>query len=141
MTDEPQGVTDITDGEKAPTTGGIRWFAVVLLVAYLALLVIGNTSLWRIAGGGVTAWSAMGVFTVLYILGWRLWLAVGSRRRLAFRDRVTVHLVGGPVIIILASLAGVWLPATMALSIIVMCDALNERDRRPVVDDSAPDLI
>lgn len=141
MSDPMPGVTDISDSETPPPSGTIRWFAVVLLLAYLALLVIGGISLWRIAGGGPASWLAAGVFAVGFLIVWRLWLAIGSRRRLAFRERLTVHLVGGPIIVVLASLAGVWLPAIITLSIVLMCDALNERDRHVAVDVSTPDLI
>ncbi len=141
MNDELPGVTDITDSETPPESGGIRWFAVVLLLAYVALLVIGIISLWRIAGGGFASWLAAGVFAVLFILGWRVWLAAGSKRRLAFRERLTAHLVAGPIVVVLASLAHIWLPAIIALIVVVMCDALNERDRHPAVGDSLPDLI
>lgn len=141
MAEQLPGVTDITDNGVPSPSGGIRWFAVVLLLAYLALLVIGTISLWRIAGGGLASWMAAGVFALVFVLGWRLWLASGSGRRLAFRERVTVHLVGGPIVVVLASLAHVWLPAVIVLSVVVMCDALNERGRRPAVDVSTPDLI
>ena len=141
MAEDLPGVTDITDSEEAPRTGGIRWYGVVLLVAYVALLGLGCWSLWLIAGGQLVAGIAAAVFAVAYILGWRVWLAPGSHRRLAFKERLTVHLIAGPVVVVLGSLAGVWLPTLVALSAVVMCDALNERDRRPAVDGSAPDLI
>ncbi len=141
MPEEPSPVADITSSGSSSRAGGIRWFAVVLLLAYLALLVIGTVSLWRIAGGGPASWVAAAVFALIFILGWRMWLAAGSHRRLAFRERVTVHLVGGPIVVVLASPAQIWLPAVIALSIVIMCDALNERDRRPALDVSIPDLI
>lgn len=143
MADALPGVTDISDSDEpsGPTgPAGIRWFAVVLLLAYIALLAIGAISLWRMGGGGLASWIAASVFALLFILGWRLWLKPGSNRRLAFRERTTVHLVGGPIVIILASLAQVWLPAIVALSIIVMCDALNERDRRPDLSPFHPPI-
>ncbi|MGO1383506.1 MAG: hypothetical protein ACTHWA_09125 [Arachnia sp.] len=141
MAEDLPGVTNITDTEPTPRPGGIRWFAVVLVLAYLALLIICTVSLSRIAGDGITSWIAIGVFSVVFILGWRWWLAAGSHLRLAFRERLTVHLVGGPILVVLGSLAGLWMPAIIALSVAVMCDALNERDRRPLVEDSRPDLI
>lgn len=141
MAEDLPGLTDITDSQPPSRPGGIRWFAVVLLVAYVALLAIGTGSIWVIAGGGLVSWIAAAVFALLYAAGWRLWLAAGSRRRFTFKERVTVHLVAGPVVVVLGSLAHVWLPAVLALSVVVMCDALDERDRRPVVDGSAPDLI
>lgn len=141
MTDDPSGVTDITSSEEEQPPGGIRWFAVVLLIAYVAMLAIGTGSLWFIAGGGPASWIAASAFALLYLTGWRIWLAPGSHRRLAFRERVTVHLVAGPLVVVLGSLAQVWLPAVVALSALVMCDALNERDRRPTEPKSSPDLI
>lgn len=141
MADEAPGVTDITDTDVPHRTGGIRWFAVVLLVGYVALMALGAWSLWMIIGGGAAAWGAAAAFVLLFALGWRTWLAAGSRSRLAFKERLTVHLIAGPVLVVLAGLANVWLPALLALSIVVMCDALNERDRLPVVDGSAQDLI
>ena len=141
MAEELPGVTDITDDDETARPGGIRWFGVVLLLGHLALLVIGSISLWRIAGGGMASWIASAVFALVFVLGWWLWLAPGSNRRLAFRERLTVHLVGGPIVVVLASLAYVWLPAIIALSVVIMCDALNERDRSPAVDNSPADLI
>lgn len=129
MTDDGSGVTDVPESEETQRLGGIRWFAVVVLVTYLALLAIGAWSLWVIAGGGLTSWIAASVFSALYVLGWRVWLAPGSRMRLAFRERTTLHMVAGPIVVVLGSLAQVWLPAVLALSALVMCDALNERGR------------
>ncbi|MEO7587885.1 MAG: hypothetical protein ABIS84_07625 [Arachnia sp.] len=141
MAEDLPGVTDITDSEEAPRPGGVRWYGVVLLVAYVALLALGCWSLWLIAGGELVAGIAAAIFALLYVLGWRVWLAPGSHRRLAFKERLTVHLIAGPVVVVLGSLAGVWLPTLVALSAVVMCDALNERDRRPAVDGSVTDLI
>lgn len=141
MADETHSVTDITNDDGPHQSGGVRWFAVVLLVGYVALLSLGAWSLWTIIGGGVAGWGFTAAFVVLFFAGWRTWLAAGSRRRLSFKERLTVHLVAGPVVVVLGSLANVWLPALLALSIVVMCDALNERDRRLVVDGSAQDLI
>ena len=141
MADDLPGVTDITHSEEPALPQSIRWFGVVLLVAYLALLVVGIWSLWMIAGAALAAMISAAVFAVLYISGWRVWLAPGSHRRLPFKERLTVHLIGGPIVVVLGSLAGVWLAALLALSAVVMCDALDERDRRPVVDGPAQDLI
>ena len=131
MAEDLPGVTDITDTTTPPRAGGIRWFAVVLLVGYLALLAIGAGSIWTIADQGAVGWIAAIVFAVLYATAWRIWLAAGAHRRLAFKERVTVHLLAGPVVVVLGSLAHVWLPALLALSMVVMCDALDGRDHRP----------
>ncbi len=141
MPDETSAVTDITDGNEPHHPGGIRWFGVVLLVGYVALLSLGAWSLWSIIGSGTVATSLTAAFVLLFAAGWRTWLAPGSRRRLAFKERLTVHLLAGPVVVVLASLGGVWLPALLALSIVVMCDALDERERRPAVGGSVADLI
>ena len=134
-------MTDITSDEGPSRPGGIRWFAVVLLLGYLALVGIGMVSISRIAGDGLAAPIAMGVFVVIFLLGWRWWLAAGSARRLAFRERVTVNLVGGSIVVVLASPAHLWLPALIALSVVVMCDSLNERGHSPEVENSVSDLI
>ncbi|WP_147454126.1 hypothetical protein [Tessaracoccus antarcticus] len=141
MAEDLPGVTDITDSDEPGRPGGVRWFGVVLLLAYVALMALGAWSLWLIAGEELVAGISAGVFVFLYALGWRLWLAPGSDRRLAFKERLTVHLIAGPVVVVLGSLAGVWLPMIVALSAVIMCDALNERDRHPAVGGSAPDLI
>lgn len=123
-------VTDVTDiAEPARTGGGIRWFAVVLVVAQLATLVIGAWSLWDIAGGWWLGALAGGLFAVGYLVSWVLLLAPGSPRRLGYKERLTVNLVVGPAVVVIASLAHVWLPALVALSVVIMCDALNQRRR------------
>ena len=127
MAEPPAGASNIPDRDVPAGASGVRWFAVVLLLGYICLLAIGATSLWRIAGGGWPSWLASGVFIVMFVLGWGRWLKPGARHRLAFRERTTTHLVGGPIIIVLASLAHLWLPAIVALSVVVMCDALNGR--------------
>ncbi len=140
MTDELPAMTDFSDSAE-PFGGEIRWFGVVLLVAYLALLILGARSVWILVGAGTVAGIITGVFVVAYILGWRMWLVRGSQRRLPFKGRLLLHLVVGPVMVVLSALAGVWLPALVALSAVVMCDALDERDRRWSVDGPAQNLI
>lgn len=119
-------MVDITDARATSHPGAIRWFAVVLLIAYLALLAIGTGSVWVIAGGGTASWIAAPIFALVYLLGWRIWLAAGSTRRLTFKERATVHVVSGTIVVVLGSLAHLLLPAIVALSIVVMCDALDE---------------
>ncbi len=140
MADEHPGMTDSPDSAD-PSGGEIRWFGVVLLVAYLALLILGARSVWILLGAGTVAWILTGVFVVAYILGWRIWLVPGSPRRLPFKGRLLVHLVVGPVLVVLSALTGAWLPALVALSAAVMCDALDERDRRWSMDAQAQNLI
>lgn len=107
----------------------MRWFGVVLLVGQLALLVLGAVSLWRIAGGWVVGAAAAAVFGAAYLALWRWLLAPGSPSRLRYRERLTVSLVVGPVVVVLGSLAGLWLPALMATSVTLLGDALDERSR------------
>lgn len=111
----------------ADAVGGIRWFAVVLLIGQVALLAIGAVSLWRIAGGWWLGAVAAAVFAIGYAVLWRVWLAAGSSRHLRYRERFTVNLVAGPIVVILGALAGLWLPGLLAVSVILLCDALNER--------------
>lgn len=119
----PDQVAEI---EGSPATE-VRWFGVVLLIGHLALLVIGAASLWRIAGGWWVGALAAGLFVLAYAAVWRFWLAPGSRRRLGYKERLTVNLVAGPAIVVLGSLASLWLPALLATSIILLCDALDQR--------------
>lgn len=107
----------------------LRWYAIVLFLGQLALLGIGAWSLWGIAGGWWLGAVAAGLFVVAFVFSWVLLLAPGSTRRLSFRERLTINLVVGPAVVVLASLAGLWLPALVALSVVIMCDALNERSR------------
>lgn len=120
-------VTDIT--APYPDGGGIRWFALVLGIAHLALLVIGGWAMWQIAGGWYWGAVAAGLFAVAYLTCWIFLLAPGSSRRLGYKERLTVNLVVGPAVVVVASLAHVWLPALAALSVVIMCDALNQRSR------------
>ncbi len=108
---------------------GVRWFGIVLLVGQLGLVVLGAVSLWRIGGGWWVGAAAAAVFVVIFAGVWRMLLAPGSRSRLRYRERLTVTLVTGPVVIVLGSLAGLWLPALMATSIALLGDALDERSR------------
>lgn len=119
----PDQVAEIED---SPATE-VRWFGVVLLIGHLALLVIGAASLWRIAGGWWVGVLAAGLFVLAYAAVWRFWLAPGSRRRLGYKERLTVNLVAGPAIVVLGSLASLWLPALLATSIVLLCDALDQR--------------
>ena len=119
----PDQVAEIED---SPATE-VRWFGVVLLIGHLALLVMGAASLWRIAGGWWVGVLAAGLFVLAYAAVWRFWLAPGSRRRLGYKERLTVNLVAGPAIVVLGSLASLWLPALLATSIVLLCDALDQR--------------
>ena len=109
--------------------GGIAWFGLLLLVGHLGLLVIGAVSLWHIAGGWWVGAAAAGLFTLACAAGWWVWLAPGSPRRLRYRERFTVSVVAGPAIVVLGSLASLWLPAILALSIVLLGDALNVRSQ------------
>lgn len=113
--------------EGAARSGEVRWFGVVLLIAHAALLTLGAVSLWRIGGGWWVGAVAAAVFAVVYAAMWRFWLAPGSRRQLLYRERLTLNLVAGPAVVVLGSLAGLWLPALLAVSMILLCDALNQR--------------
>jgi len=105
----------------------VRWFGVVLLVGHVALIVLGAISLWRIAGGWWLGAVAAGLFALGYLALWRFLLAPGSPSRLGYRERFTLALVVGPVVVVLGSLAGLWLPALMATSVVILGDALDER--------------
>ncbi len=111
------------------TTDRIRWFGIVRLVGQLALAALGAVSLWRIAGGWwVGAANAALLVAVVAGLWFRL-LAPGSPARLRYRERLALSLVLGTAVVILGSLAGLWLPAIVATSVALLGDALDERSR------------
>lgn len=105
----------------------IRWFGVVLFVGHLALTVLGGVALWRIAGGWWVGAAVAALSVLGYLALWKQLLAPGARQRLNYRERLTVALVVGPAVVVLGSLSGLWLPALMATSVILLGDALNER--------------
>ena len=80
-----------------------------------------------IAGGWWLGAVAAGLFALGYLALWRFLLAPGSPSRLGYRERFTFALVAGPVVVVLGSLAGLWLPALMATSVVILGDALDER--------------
>ncbi|HMQ65975.1 MAG TPA: hypothetical protein PJ992_06765 [Arachnia sp.] len=105
----------------------VRWYGVVLLVGHLALTVIGAVALWRIAGGWWVGAAAAALFTLGYLALWRYLLAPGSRQRLAYRERLAIALVTGPAVLILGGLTDLWLPALVAMSVLILGDALDQR--------------
>ena len=127
MTDQPHP-DDVSELPPAPETQ-IRWFGVVLLVGHLALLVIGAVSLWRIAGGWWLGAVVAAVFAIACFFVWRFFLAPGSGARLGFRERLTIAVVLGTVVVVLGALANLWLPALVATSVVILGDSLNERGR------------
>lgn len=129
--DSPASIADATPGAVSEVTdegpSDIRWFGVVLFIGHVALLVLGAVSLWRIADGGWLGGLVAGVFVVAYALLWRFQLAPGSHSRLGHRERLAVSLTLGPAVVVLGALAGLWLPALVATSLVILGDALNER--------------
>lgn len=118
----------MADEGLAPGSGvQIRWYALVQFIAQLAVLAIGCYSSWQLGGGLWAGALATAAFAVLYATMWVRWLAAGSRRRLSFRGRLVVVLASGALVVVLAGLAGVLLTAVVAVSIIILCDALDQR--------------
>ncbi|WP_139650850.1 hypothetical protein [Tessaracoccus massiliensis] len=113
--------------EVADTATEVRWFGVVLLLGHLALMAIGAVALWRIAGGWWVGAAVGALFVLGYFALWRFLLAPGSTARLGYKERLTVSLVAGPIVVIIASLAGLWVPALVATCVVILGDTLNER--------------
>lgn len=113
---------------EARTAPGVRiqWYAVVQFIAHLGALALGCYSLWQMGGGWWLGALAGVVFAVVYGAIWATWLAAGSARRRSYRGRLLTVLLSGTAIVVLAGFGGVWLPAVIAVSIIVLCDALGE---------------
>ena len=105
----------------------VRWFAVVSLVGHVGLLALGAWALWRISGGWWLGAATAPVFAVAYAAMWRFLLAPGSRRRLGQRERFTLTLVVVPLVVVLAALGEIWLPALIMGSFVLLGDSLNER--------------
>lgn len=112
--------------EVAESATEVRWFGVVLLIGHLGLLAVGVSSLWRIAGGWWLGAVVAGLFGLGYLALWRYLLAPGSSSRLGYKERLTVTLVLGPAVVVLAALAGLWVPALVATCVVILGDTLNE---------------
>lgn len=104
----------------------VQWYAVVQFLAHLGVLAIGCYSLWQMGGGWWLGALAGAVFAVVYGSIWATWLVAGSARRQSYRGRLLTVLLSGTMIVVLAGFADVWLPAVVAVSVIVLCDALGE---------------
>lgn len=131
--DEVPTMVDVTP--RVGTPGEIRWFGAVAAIAQLALMAIGAWSLWTMGGGwwmgaiGALVWVAAHAMVFLVLV------APGSTLRLAFRERLLVNLLLGSVVLVASGFSGLWLPALVALSTIILCDALDQRRSRvPVAD-------
>lgn len=113
--------------EVARTATEVRWFGVVLLVGHLALMAIGAVSLYRIAGGWWLGAAIAAALVLGYFALWRYLLAPGLTARLGYKERLTVSLVTGPAVVVVAALAGLWVPALVATCLMILGDALDER--------------
>ncbi|MDO5066194.1 MAG: DUF2568 domain-containing protein [Propionibacteriaceae bacterium] len=107
------------------TDGHISWFSVVMLAGHALLAGVGAWALWVIGGGLWLGLGAALVLVVAYALVWRRWLAPASRHRLGYKERLVVHLTLGPAIVVLATLANVWLAALVGVSLVLLGDALG----------------
>lgn len=125
MSELPE-MTEIPETEPG---GGLRWFGIVLLIAQLGLLALGIVALWQIGGGWWLGALAGGIFTLIFLVVWILFLAPGSRQRLGYRERLLINLLVGPAVVVMGGLTSLWLPALVALSVTILCDALDERRR------------
>ena len=129
MTPLPQG--------RAAQPGQLRWFAIGLLLGQVGLLVVGVAALWRI-GEGWWLGAAVGLsFALVYLGLWYFLLAPGSRRRLAFRERLLIHLLVGTFVLVVGGLSDLWVLALVALSITLICDALDENRTLDALPDEA----
>lgn len=107
------------------STTRIRWYALVQFIAHLGVLALGGVALWRLSGTWWSAALAVVVFAVCYTTMWARWLAAGSRSRLGFRGRLLVVLVSGALVVTIAGLTGMLPTAVIAVSMIILCDALD----------------
>lgn len=116
--------------DETPSTKEIRWFAAVTAIGHIVLLVIGAVCVWDMGGG----WWIGALGTIVYIglhAGlFLVLLAPGSSRRLAFRERILVNLLWGSLVVIASGFSGLLLSAVAMISVIIACDALDERSHR-----------
>lgn len=112
---------------KERFAGEVRWFAVVSVVGHLGLLLLGAIALWNISGGGWLGFGAAAVFALVYASVWGILLRSGSPRQLDRRERWTLTFIVVPLVIVIAALGLVWMPALIAGSFVLLGDALDQR--------------
>ncbi len=111
----------------------ISWFAIVLLAGHALLAGIGAWSLWVISAGLWLGLAAAVVFVIAYAFVWRRWVAPASPARLGYKERVGLHLILGPAIVVLATFSSTWLIGIVGVSLTLLGDALG-RNRAAEVE-------
>ena len=105
----------------------ISWYSVVLLAGHLVMAGVATWSLWVIGSGLWVGAGAALLLLAAYGFLWRLRLAPAAQNRFAYRQRLTVHLILGPAVVVLAVLTSLWLPALVGASMALLGDALASR--------------
>ena len=88
----------------------ISWYSVVLLAGHLVMAGVATWSLWVIGSGLWVGAGAALLLLVAYGFLWRLRLAPAAQNRFAYRQRLTVHLILVPAVVVLAVMTYIWLP-------------------------------
>ena len=101
----------------------ISWYSVVLLAGHLVMAGVATWSLW-VLGSGL---GAVLLLLIAYGFLWRFRMAPAAQNRFTYRQRLTVHLILGPAVVVLAVLTSIWLPALVGVSLALLGDALASR--------------
>ena len=105
----------------------ISWYSVVLLAGHLVMVGVATWSLWVLGSGLWAGAGAALLLLVAYGFLWRLRMAPAAQNRFTYRQRLTVHLILGPAVVVLAVLTSIWLPALVGVSLALLGDALASR--------------
>ncbi len=114
----------------------ISWYSVVLLAGHMVMAAVATWSLW-VLGSGLWIGAGAALLTlVAYGFVWRLRLAPAAHNRFTYRQRLTVHLILGPAVVVLAVLTSIWLPALAGISMVLLGDALAARAEKEGLETS-----
>ena len=114
----------------------ISWYSVVLLAGHLVMAGVATWSLWVLGSGLWVGAGAVLLLLIAYGFLWRLRMAPAAQNRFTYRQRLTVHLILGPTIVVLAVLTSIWLPALAGISMVLLGDALDSRTEKEEVETS-----
>ena len=114
----------------------ISWYSVVLLAGHLVMVGVATWSLWVLGSGLWVGAGAALLLLVAYGFLWRLRMAPAAQNRFTYRQRLTVHLILGPAVVVLAVLTSIWLPALAGISMVLLGDALAARAEKEGLETS-----
>ena len=114
----------------------ISWYSVVLLAGHLVMAGVATWSLWVLGSGLWVGAGAVLLLLIAYGFLWRFRMAPAAQNRFTYRQRLTVHLILGPAVVVLAVLTSIWLPALAGISMVLLGDALAARAEKEGLETS-----